>query len=181
MSHIEINSNDLTLLARDIDEISGKINNLKDSLNSKFKKVKESNVFDNGFNNINKYLDQELSSLTDVKSKIKKYQSDVKGIEESFGQKFNNIIVPSVGNSSNIAVANPITFAQKSDNNESSGGSNVLGIIAGAAGAVGAAGLAGVAYMKSREEKPKEEEEEEDSADNQSTENYVNNIVKEYY
>ena len=92
MSHIEINSNDLTLLSKDIDEISGKITNLQDSLNSKFERVKETNVYDNGFNSINRYLEKELETLTDVKTKIKKYQSDVEGIENAFGEKFNKYL-----------------------------------------------------------------------------------------
>ena len=200
MSHIGIDSNDLTLLARDINDISTKITSLQEAVNSKFDTVKELNVYDKGFDSINKYLEQELSTLTDVKAKIEKYQNDVMGIEKAFGEKFNNIVVPKVvGNSTNLVVINPATLTQSynspseteffKDTNvvEEKKDSNVLGVLAGAAGVVGAGGLAAAAYVKSREDKEeKEKEEEKPQEDQQRIEkeerlkNILDNIAKEY-
>ena len=199
MSHIGIDSNDLTLLARDINDIKTKISSLQEAVNSKFGSVKELNVYDKGFDSINKYLEQELSTLTDVKSKIEKYQNDVMGVEKTFGEKFNNITVPKVvGNSSSLVVINPATLTQSynspsetdffKDTNavEDKKGSNLLGVLAGAAGVVGAGGLAAAAYVKSKEDKEEEKKEENPQEDQQRIEkearlkNILDNIAKEY-
>ena len=189
MSHIEINTDDLTLLSNDINAIKTKITSLKETINSKFGAVKDLNFYEAGFNNINSYLEQELTTLTEVKTKIEKYQNDVMGVENSFSEKFNNINVPNItGNASSLAVVSPAAFAQSttpptnnsffqstdttgsekkeekqvSSNNaeSSSGGSNVLGVLAGAAGIIGAAGLGTAAYMKSKEKEDEEEKKE---------------------
>lgn len=189
MSHIEINTDDLTLLSNDINAIKTKITSLKETINSKFGAVKDLNFYEAGFNNINSYLEQELTTLTEVKTKIEKYQNDVMGVENSFSEKFNNINVPNItSNASSLAVVSPAAFAQSttpptnnsffqstdttgsekkeekqaSSNNaeSSSGGSNVLGVLAGAAGIIGAAGLGTAAYMKSKEKEDEEEKKE---------------------
>lgn len=187
MSHIEISSNDLTLLSNDIDEINNKINNLKDSLNSKFDRVKDERIYENGFDSIVKYLDQELDTLFTVKNKIDKYQNEVDGIENAFGEKFNNIVVPNfIDNSSNLgdvraasyngAIASAGDIDGNEDSSEESSyrksgsnngsGPNTLGALSGLVGVLGASGLATSAYMGSKESEERKNDKPQEKTEN---------------
>jgi hypothetical protein len=86
-------------------------------INSKFENAKELQAYDNGFNTINSFLEKELSTLSDVKAKIEKYQNEVLEIENKYGEKFNNITIPNiVSNSSNLVVASPSSFVPNTSN-----------------------------------------------------------------
>ena len=182
MAHIEIDTNDLTLLAKDIDAMKEKLDNLRKSVNSKFKISKSYNLYSDGFNKMTSFIGAEINKLNGVKSKLEKYQSDTEEAEKLFSDKFNDIITPDIQFSgSNLNVINPSEFVKpKQDvvtnqeqnqvnysNNtsdttkksSSGGGVNVLGAVAGVVGAIGIGGVVAAAAMKKSDDEEKELEE----------------------
>ena len=110
MAHIEIDTNDLTLLSNDINEMNAKIDNLKSIINTKYDKVKELNFYLNGFKNISNYLESQVTKMNGVKAKLEKYQNNIINIEKSYSEKFNDIAVPSFqSNSDNLVAVSPVT------------------------------------------------------------------------
>ena len=96
MAHIELDTEDLTLLSNDINDISNKLIDLKTVIDTKFENAKKMEVYDNGFNNIKKYLEKEIEKLNGMKLKIESQQSDVMNIEKTYGERFSNLVIPSL-------------------------------------------------------------------------------------
>lgn len=108
MAHIEIDTDDLSLLANDINEMNVKIDNLKSTINTKYDKVKNMNFYTEGFNNISKYLESQVSKINGIKSKLKKYQDEIVSIEKTYSEKFNDVVVPNLQSSSaSLVVMSP--------------------------------------------------------------------------
>lgn len=185
VAHIEVDTNDLTLLAKDIDVMKEKLDNLRKSVSSNFKISKSYGLYSDGFNRMNSYISAEISKLNGMKSKLEKYQSEMDNTEKAYSDKFNNIGLPDIQYSgSNLTVIDPSEFIKpKQDivndegqnqvnysnpttsttkSSSSGGGVNVLGAVAGVVGAIGIGGVVAAAAMKKSEDEDKELEETKD-------------------
>ena len=185
MAQIGIDTEDITLLARDIDEIKVKLDRVKQIVDSKFTVSKGYELYLDGFAKLDKYLESALEKMNSLKTKMEEYQSEVNEIEERHIEQFTDLAVPNIacngsnlsvispneylkqkfpppevnqGNSSNESNTNSTATSKEKDNN----GVNVAGIIAGAVGALGIGGAIAAATLSKDKEKEEKEEKERD-------------------
>ena len=118
MANIGIDTDDLTLLAKDIDEMKAKLEKVKQSINSNFNVSKEHELFLDGFAKLDTHLETELNKMAVFKSKLEKYKNEIDGIEESYIEKFSDISIPNfIYNGSNLSIINPSDYIKKPEDN----------------------------------------------------------------
>ena len=108
MAHIEIDTEDLSLLSNDINEMNVKIDNLKSTINTKFENIKDNNFYLEGFKKINTYLEKQVEKMNTFKFNLSNYQNDINNLENVFSEKFNSITIPNLqSNGSSLVVVMP--------------------------------------------------------------------------
>ena len=111
MTHIDINVDDLDLLLTNSDKIKTKLMNLKTIINSEFIKPKEIQLYLEGFNNINSYIEREMDAIDSLKSSVEDYQKTLRETEEKFKNRFGDINVPNIAyNGGSLSPIDPSAF-----------------------------------------------------------------------
>ena len=104
MENMKVRSSDVEFILNDVTDIAREMEEVSRSINNSFNDVMGAGFYNEGFNKIRKYLDGLSNRYEDSTRVLKRFDEEINNLENAYSSKFNDIRVNPIEQSSQATV-----------------------------------------------------------------------------